>query len=87
MFLSHQISEAQIEASIAQSPASQLSLTPGIKSSYDSGAVSLAASDPNPSDWGQLSVTVNIPLSFSLLCLSGDIPLCLFQAVSVDLEP
>ncbi|XP_075902819.1 P2X purinoceptor 3a [Nelusetta ayraudi] len=45
-----EVSEAQIEASIAQSPASQLSLTPGIKSSYDSGAVSLAASDPNPSD-------------------------------------
>ncbi|XP_035017384.2 P2X purinoceptor 3a [Hippoglossus stenolepis] len=40
-----EVSEAQIEASLAQSPGSQLSLKPGIKSSYDSGAVSLAASD------------------------------------------
>ncbi|CAB1428515.1 unnamed protein product [Pleuronectes platessa] len=40
-----EVSDAQIEASMAQSPGSQLSLKPGLKSSYDSGAVSLAASD------------------------------------------
>ncbi|KAE8285895.1 P2X purinoceptor 3 [Larimichthys crocea] len=40
-----EVSEAQIEASLAQSPGSQLSLKPGIKSSYDSGAISLATSD------------------------------------------
>ncbi|XP_059202550.1 P2X purinoceptor 3a [Centropristis striata] len=40
-----EVSSAQIEASLAQSPGSQLSLQPGIKSSYDSGAISLAASD------------------------------------------
>ncbi|XP_060935452.1 P2X purinoceptor 3a [Limanda limanda] len=40
-----EVSDAQIEASIAQSPGSQLSLKPGLKSSYDSGAVSLSASD------------------------------------------
>ncbi|XP_035525212.1 P2X purinoceptor 3a [Morone saxatilis] len=40
-----EVSEAQIEASLAQSPGSQLSLKAGIKSSYDSGAISLAASD------------------------------------------
>ncbi|XP_032383104.1 P2X purinoceptor 3a isoform X1 [Etheostoma spectabile] len=40
-----EVSEAQIEASIAQSPGSQLSLKPCIKSSYDSGAMSLATSD------------------------------------------
>lgn len=43
--LSFQVSEAQIEASLAQSPASQLSLKPGIKSPYDSGAISLSTSD------------------------------------------
>lgn len=47
--LSVQVSEAQIEASLAQSPGSQLSLKPGIKSSYDSGAISLATSE-QPSD-------------------------------------
>ncbi|KAL7394845.1 hypothetical protein ABVT39_005302 [Epinephelus coioides] len=40
-----EVSEAQIEASLAQSPGSQLSLKPGIKSSYDSGAISLEACD------------------------------------------
>ncbi|XP_044061231.1 P2X purinoceptor 3a [Siniperca chuatsi] len=40
-----EVSEAQIEASLAPSPGSQLSLKPGIKSSYDSGALSLATSD------------------------------------------
>ncbi|XP_008325262.1 P2X purinoceptor 3a [Cynoglossus semilaevis] len=40
-----EVSEAQIEASLAQSPASQLSLKPGIKSPYDSGAISLSTSD------------------------------------------
>ncbi|TNM99250.1 hypothetical protein fugu_013814 [Takifugu bimaculatus] len=40
-----EVSEAQIEASLARSPGSQLSLKQGIKSSYDSGAVSLALSD------------------------------------------
>ncbi|XP_031158961.1 P2X purinoceptor 3a isoform X2 [Sander lucioperca] len=40
-----EVSEAQIEASLAQSPGSQLSLKPCIKSSYDSGAISLATSD------------------------------------------
>ncbi|XP_034546231.1 P2X purinoceptor 3a [Notolabrus celidotus] len=40
-----EVSEAQIEASIAQSPGSPLSLKGGIKSSYDSGAISLATSD------------------------------------------
>ncbi|XP_070769522.1 P2X purinoceptor 3a [Enoplosus armatus] len=40
-----EVSDAQIEASLAQSPGSQLSLKPGIKSSYDSGAISLATSD------------------------------------------
>ncbi|XP_071362847.1 P2X purinoceptor 3a [Trachinotus anak] len=40
-----EVSEAQIEASLAQSPGSQLSLRPGIKSSYDSGAISLATTD------------------------------------------
>ncbi|XP_070692384.1 P2X purinoceptor 3a [Pempheris klunzingeri] len=40
-----EVSEAQIEASIAQSPGSQQSFKPGIKSSYDSGAISLTASD------------------------------------------
>ncbi|KAF1384779.1 hypothetical protein PFLUV_G00123700 [Perca fluviatilis] len=39
-----EVSEAQIEASLAQSPGSQLSLKPCIKSSYDSGAISLATS-------------------------------------------
>lgn len=37
-----EVSDAQITASAAQSPGSQLSLKPGIKSSYDSGALSLA---------------------------------------------
>ncbi|XP_042349703.1 P2X purinoceptor 3a [Plectropomus leopardus] len=40
-----EVSEAQIEAYLAQSPGSQLSLKPGIKSSYDSGAVSLDMTD------------------------------------------
>ncbi|XP_023272478.1 P2X purinoceptor 3-like [Seriola lalandi dorsalis] len=40
-----EVSEAQIEAPLTQSPGSQLSLRPGIKSSYDSGALSLATSD------------------------------------------
>lgn len=45
-FCPTQVSEAQIEASLARSPGSQLSLkVEGIKSSYDSGAVSLALSD------------------------------------------
>ncbi|XP_029297566.1 P2X purinoceptor 3a [Cottoperca gobio] len=39
-----EVSDAQIEASLAQSPGSQMSLK-GIKSSYDSGAISLATSD------------------------------------------
>eukprot|EP00064_Thunnus_orientalis_P019678 superscaffoldBa00005029_g19804 len=40
-----EVSDAQIEASLAQSPGSSLSLKPGIKSSYDSGAISLTTSD------------------------------------------
>uniref|UniRef100_A0A3Q3EYF5 P2X purinoceptor n=1 Tax=Labrus bergylta TaxID=56723 RepID=A0A3Q3EYF5_9LABR len=40
-----EVSDAQIEAELAQSPGSPLSLKGGIKSSYDSGAISLAASD------------------------------------------
>uniref|UniRef100_A0A8C9WWH2 P2X purinoceptor n=1 Tax=Sander lucioperca TaxID=283035 RepID=A0A8C9WWH2_SANLU len=40
-----EVMHAQIEASLAQSPGSQLSLKPCIKSSYDSGAISLATSD------------------------------------------
>ncbi|KAG7518639.1 P2X purinoceptor 3-like [Solea senegalensis] len=40
-----EVSDAQIEASLTQSPGSQLSLKPGIKSSYDSGAISLTTSD------------------------------------------
>ncbi|XP_060903997.1 P2X purinoceptor 3a [Labrus mixtus] len=40
-----EVSDAQIEASLAQSPGSPLSLKGGIKSSCDSGAISLAASD------------------------------------------
>ncbi|XP_038554899.1 P2X purinoceptor 3a [Micropterus salmoides] len=40
-----EVSEAQIEASVAQSPGSQLSLKPGIKSSCDSGALSLGTAD------------------------------------------
>ncbi|XP_074504848.1 P2X purinoceptor 3a [Sebastes fasciatus] len=40
-----EVTEAQIEESRAQSPGSQLSLKPGIKSSYDSGAISLSASE------------------------------------------
>ncbi|KAK5864767.1 hypothetical protein PBY51_015980 [Eleginops maclovinus] len=40
-----EVSDAQIEASLAHSPVSQLSLKGGIKSSYDSGAISLATSD------------------------------------------
>ncbi|XP_019934442.2 P2X purinoceptor 3a [Paralichthys olivaceus] len=40
-----EVSDAQIEAFLAQSPGSQLSLKQGIKSSYDSGSVSLATSD------------------------------------------
>ncbi|KAF0039759.1 hypothetical protein F2P81_007994 [Scophthalmus maximus] len=40
-----EVSEAQIEASLTQSPGSQLSLKPGIRSPYDSGAISLATSD------------------------------------------
>ncbi|XP_069550271.1 P2X purinoceptor 3a [Brachyistius frenatus] len=40
-----EVSDAQIEACLTQSPGSHLSLTPGIKSSYDSGAISLATAD------------------------------------------
>ncbi|KAK2849079.1 hypothetical protein Q5P01_008913 [Channa striata] len=40
-----EVSEAQIEASLTQSPGSQLSLKNDMKSSYDSGAISLTASD------------------------------------------
>ncbi|TNN29653.1 P2X purinoceptor 3 [Liparis tanakae] len=40
-----EVSMAQIEASLGQSPDSQLSLKQGIKSSCDSGAISLANSD------------------------------------------
>ncbi|CAN9515015.1 unnamed protein product [Ophioblennius macclurei] len=40
-----EVSDAQITASAAQSPGSQLSLKTGMKSSYDSGALSLDASD------------------------------------------
>ncbi|XP_030251860.1 P2X purinoceptor 3a [Sparus aurata] len=40
-----EVSEAQIEASLAQSPGSQLSLKRGMKSSYDSGALSLDTTD------------------------------------------
>ena len=40
-----QVSEAQIEATMAQSPGSQLSLKRGMKSSYDSGALSLDTTD------------------------------------------
>ncbi|KAM7389799.1 hypothetical protein PAMP_023755 [Pampus punctatissimus] len=40
-----EVSKDEIKASLAQSPCSQLSLKPGIKSSYDSGALSLANSD------------------------------------------
>ncbi|KAM8910129.1 P2X purinoceptor 3a [Spinachia spinachia] len=40
-----EVSEAQIDASFGRSPDSQLSLKPGIKSVYDSGAISLDASD------------------------------------------
>ncbi|XP_053736015.1 P2X purinoceptor 3a [Synchiropus splendidus] len=40
-----EVSDAQIAASLAPSPESQLSLKRDIKSSYDSGALSLAASD------------------------------------------
>uniref|UniRef100_UPI0037E95282 P2X purinoceptor 3a isoform X2 n=1 Tax=Semicossyphus pulcher TaxID=241346 RepID=UPI0037E95282 len=40
-----EVSDAQIEASLAQSPGSLVSLKGGIKSSCDSGAMSLAASD------------------------------------------
>ncbi|KAI9538849.1 hypothetical protein NQZ68_008925 [Dissostichus eleginoides] len=40
-----EVSDAQIEASLAHSPVSQLSLKGGIKSSYDSGALSLATCD------------------------------------------
>ncbi|XP_076015664.1 P2X purinoceptor 3a [Genypterus blacodes] len=44
-----EVSEAQIEAQIAsqaQSPASQMSIKEGIKSSYDSGTISLSADQP-----------------------------------------
>ncbi|XP_036932550.1 P2X purinoceptor 3a [Acanthopagrus latus] len=40
-----EVSEAQIEATMAQSPGSQLSLKRGMKSSYDSGALSLDTTD------------------------------------------
>ncbi|XP_040903434.1 P2X purinoceptor 3a [Toxotes jaculatrix] len=40
-----EVSEAQIEAYLTQSPGSQLSLKPGIKNSYDSGALSLSTTD------------------------------------------
>ncbi|KAM4555682.1 P2X purinoceptor 3a [Odontesthes bonariensis] len=39
-----EVSEAQIEAYLTPSPGSQLSLRPGVKSSYDSGAISLSPS-------------------------------------------
>uniref|UniRef100_A0A665TMT8 P2X purinoceptor n=1 Tax=Echeneis naucrates TaxID=173247 RepID=A0A665TMT8_ECHNA len=45
IILSFQVSDAQIEACLTQSPGSELSFRAGIKRSYDSGAVSLAASD------------------------------------------
>ncbi|KAF7657438.1 hypothetical protein LDENG_00027150 [Lucifuga dentata] len=41
-----EVSEAQIEASLTQSPGSQLSIKEGMKSSYDSGAISLSADQP-----------------------------------------
>uniref|UniRef100_UPI003AAC21E7 P2X purinoceptor 3a n=1 Tax=Centroberyx gerrardi TaxID=166262 RepID=UPI003AAC21E7 len=37
-----EVSEAQIQAILSQSPSSQLSVKPDIKSSYDSGAISLS---------------------------------------------
>ncbi|XP_062281523.1 P2X purinoceptor 3a [Scomber scombrus] len=40
-----EVSEAQIEASLPQSPETPLSLKTGIKSSYDSGAISLSTFD------------------------------------------
>ncbi|KAM6923787.1 P2X purinoceptor 3a [Xenentodon cancila] len=40
-----EVTDAQIEASLTPSPDSQLSLKPGIKSSYDSGALSISTSD------------------------------------------
>ncbi|XP_054595075.1 P2X purinoceptor 3a isoform X1 [Nothobranchius furzeri] len=40
-----EVSEDQIRDSITPSPGSQLSLKPGIKSCYDSGAISLSTSD------------------------------------------
>ncbi|XP_072252524.1 P2X purinoceptor 3a [Leuresthes tenuis] len=40
-----EVTEAQIEACITPSPGSQLSLRPGVKSSCDSGAISLSPSD------------------------------------------
>ncbi|XP_061542505.1 P2X purinoceptor 3a [Phycodurus eques] len=40
-----EVSEAQIEASLAPSPSSQISIKEGMKSSYDSGAHSLATAD------------------------------------------
>ncbi|XP_037317723.2 P2X purinoceptor 3a [Pungitius pungitius] len=40
-----EVSAAQVDASFGRSPDSQLSLKPGIKSSYDSGAIFLDASD------------------------------------------
>ncbi|XP_054648208.1 P2X purinoceptor 3a isoform X1 [Dunckerocampus dactyliophorus] len=40
-----EVSEAQIEASLARSPSSQLSIKDGMKSSGDSGAISLATAD------------------------------------------
>ncbi|XP_068444552.1 P2X purinoceptor 3a [Clinocottus analis] len=43
-----EVSMAQIEASLSQSPDSQLSLKPGIKSAYDSGAISLATTCDQP---------------------------------------
>ncbi|XP_028272751.1 P2X purinoceptor 3a [Parambassis ranga] len=40
-----EVSEAQVESFLAQTPGSQTSLNPGIKSSYDSGAISLSPTD------------------------------------------
>lgn len=80
-----QVSEDQIEASLAQSPGSQLSLKPGIKSSYDSGAISLAT-DPNASDWRRQPKEVDVPLSLSLSALPLRRFILSFQVAIVGLE-
>lgn len=81
-----QVSEDQIEASLAQSPGSQFSLKPGIKSSYDSGAISLAATDPNASDWRRQPKEADVPLSLSLSALPLRRFILSFQVVIVGLE-